>query len=679
MNNKIRRSIAVTLTAAALCNPLSVTNVLPQLKVDNTIASAAQTDTPIKSGTWSRYDGTYHDPYENYSLDLKMNDKGIVIAGCYTNKANTRIVIPKHLYGKEVVAIGDYAFEGQTNISSIEFYGIDEPLYQKYSSRSGTYDAPVPFKGGSSISEIGEGAFEYCTNLSYLRVGDKELTVGDSAFYECTKLGTIDFNSSTKNGIEPVYGDIGDSAFFKTGLKHFGLGKTIQCKKIGNCAFNHCDNLMTVNVKATELGKYSFGSNPNLIDADIDSPIIGDYAFYKCSKLCNAMIYNTTEIGQHAFDSCIELKTLNIPKTVNYIGQFAFYNDSKFTSPALFVRDSGQKLTIGRFAYYNTAVEYAAFSGDIKLDDHAFKNCNLKLAVVEGNVKIGSRSIGYINDKLISGFKIYGNASSNSYASGYGIPYVKVDTSKSYNKIMNENKKYFMGAHKFSNTLGSCAGISIMQMLTINKKIDLSQILPAKYNGKDIKNLIDVPKDANTIPEFSTFAGYINDYQENQKQHLDYNYALTLTPETIEGYAKLTEYGITAPSILRINNHTHVVAIFGIEKLKTPVVKYDAVDKKNKTYNYRVIMSDSGYRFKYDANGNLLARGDDSLTWKSGWTEEQGWTPVENTYLYLSTSGENAGDCYAQRYNHPENVKSSSTITKLSDLNLLPGSTVKKN
>ncbi|NLT10510.1 MAG: leucine-rich repeat domain-containing protein [Ruminococcus sp.] len=686
MNNKIRRSIAVTLTAAAICNPVGLTNVFSAAGNTPVIASADNAGQEITSGKHSRYDGYYYDEYEGVGLNLSMNDKGIVITGCYTKKPNATVRIPKQLYGKDVVAIGPHAFEGQTNITMVQFFGCNEPLYTtNYYPGGGSSYGPRYFKGGSSISEIGEGAFEGCTNLKSVTVGDKELTVGDSAFSECTNLSYIDFYNASNNHVAPVFGDIGESAFYKSGISCFGdWSEQATCKKIGDWAFTKCNNLKEVNFKATEMEEYCFASNPKLTEAAIDIPNLGAYAFYKCSALETATFSNIKKIGQHAFDSCTSLKTASIPKSIESIGEFAFLYDSKLSTPALFVKDNGQSLNIGRFAYYGTAVEYVALSGNIKVNDHAFKKCNLKKAVVEGNVTLGTRAIGFDDaGKKVSGFTIYGNTSTNSYASSYGIPYVKVNTSKSYDNIMNELKPYFMrlNATQFGNANGCCAGAALAQVFTYTNKKSFSDFFPTKYNGKTITSFLDVPEDAYSAnrPEFSNYISAVYNYWKDQNYYLFYNtrsnYEITLTPETIDGYAKLTEYGIVLPAVLHVKNHNHAVSLFGVEKLKTPMKITDDISHTEKTYGYRLIISENGYGFK-EQNGKLVAKGCDHFTWWPGCRPEEGWIPVEDTYIYVSTSNGSAGHTYQQRWDKGKNVKSGAKTSTLNDLDFLLASNI---
>ena len=643
----------------------------------STIASAADENRPVISGV--SHGLAIDDTYEGAQIFYTRSDsRGIVITGCKTTKPGTTIRIPKQIEGRDVVAIARNAFKNQTNIKFVQFYGCNTLYGTQYHPGGSSY-GPVLFKGASAITEIGEGAFEGCKNLTSVLVGNKELTVSDDAFYECTNLSYISFCKESGTSVDPVYGNIGNYAFFRSGITSLGDNFSVaKCKKIGSYAFNGCNNLKTVNVKATEISEGCFDGCDNLKDAKLDCPTIGYEAFYNCLGLETVTLSNTKTIDDHAFELCTSLKSAPIPNSIEFIGKLAFHGDSKLTTPALFVKENGKKLTIDTAAFEGTGIEYTAFSGDITVGDYAFMHCNLKCAVVEGNVKLSGGSVGYNNWKKVPGFTMYGNANSNTYASRSGIPYVKVDTNKSYDNMMNELKPYFMrmNATQFGNDKGCCAGVAIAQVLTYTKKLNWSDWFPAKYNGKQITSFLDVPENANTanIPEFQKYITDVYNYWKNQNYYLFYNkkcgYEITLTPETIDGYAKLTEYGIVLPAALHVYNHNHSVAIFGVEKLKTPVQIKDDISNTTKTYNYRMIISENGYSFK-EQNGKLVAKGCDHFTWWPGCQDNEGWIPVEDTYIYVSTNSGTVGDCYQQRWDKGKNVKPNAKLSTLNDYDML--------
>ena len=200
---------------------------------------------------------------------------------------------------------------------------------------------------------------------------------------------------------------------------------------------------------------------------------------------------------------------------------------------------------------------------------------------------------------------------------------------------------------------------------------------------------MQVPDDAYSAgrPEFVKFSQEVYDYWDKQSDYVDLKCRLPITTENLDGYAKLTEYGIYMPGYVSVGKwdlekakriYSHSFLFLGIEKLDNPVTdKVNGIDGSVNTYNYRMIVSENGYHFKEDENGKLLARGNDSLTWWQGISADEGWTAVENTYIYISTDDEEL-PCYAQRWHHPNNVKPEYLKLTMNEFKVIPASAVSK-
>jgi hypothetical protein len=83
---------------------------------------------------------------------------------------------------------------------------------------------------------------------------------------------------------------------------------------------------------------------------------IGDHAFDDCHSLTTLDIPNSvTSIGEYAFEYCSSLASVTIGKSVTAIGGFAFYNCAKLTS-LIFV-DGAEELSIGTIAFAFTSLK----------------------------------------------------------------------------------------------------------------------------------------------------------------------------------------------------------------------------------------------------------------------------------------------------------------------------------
>ena len=125
------------------------------------------------------------------------------------------------------------------------------------------------------VTRIGEGAFEYCTNLRSVTISNSVTSIGATAFRNCSGLTSVTIPESVTS--------------------------------IGNSAFEYCSGLTTVTI-------------PNSVTT------IGINAFSNCSGLTTVTIPNSlTSIDRSVFAQCSRLTTVTIPSSVKTIGSYAFY------------------------------------------------------------------------------------------------------------------------------------------------------------------------------------------------------------------------------------------------------------------------------------------------------------------------------------------------------------------
>ena len=158
---------------------------------------------------------------------------------------------------------------------------------------------------GSSVTTIGDNAFESCPSLTSVTIGDSVTTIGSYVFYECTKLTSVTIGNSVTT--------------------------------IGDFTFSGCIGLTSITI-------------PNSVTT------IREYAFYECSKLTSVTIGNSvTTIGECAFDTCRSLTSVTIPNSVTTIGRYAFWNCDVLTK----IYFDGSAPAIGNDAFCNvTATAY---------------------------------------------------------------------------------------------------------------------------------------------------------------------------------------------------------------------------------------------------------------------------------------------------------------------------------
>ena len=283
--------------------------------------------------------------------------------------------------------VGDYAFYNCAQLKNVQF--------------------------GSGLLSIGMGAFRSCASLynnqysSYL-IPSTVTRVGAYAFRDSgifnspdEKTGVVyagdwvvDYNE-LKSSIVGIRGGtvgVADYAFYNcTSLENLsGLGDATH---IGVAAFRGCSNLAAVSLnrnlrtiepmtfyKCTSLFNVSFPTNLTTI---------GSYAFYGCQNLNKVDLsgcIRLTEIGDRAFQKCINVKEVLLGDKVESIGNYAFYSCSSLTEIVL--PDSVTTLGERAFAWC-MSLESVTFGNSVEyIGDHAFKLCiSLDRIILPDSVK----------------------------------------------------------------------------------------------------------------------------------------------------------------------------------------------------------------------------------------------------------------------------------------------------
>lgn len=186
------------------------------------------------------------------------------------------------------------------------------------------------------VTSIGERAF-WClvgnTSLTSVTIPEGVISIGNSAFQNCTALTSITIPNSIKQiGVDvfestPWYANLPDGVFYVGKILYSYKGEmpentSIVVKDgieiIKPSAFAECSNLIAITL-------------PNSLDS------IGEEAFYRCTSLTSITIPNSvTSIGDYAFDNC-PLDEIKIPKNVTNIGNGAFI----YCSPTSIVVENG--------------------------------------------------------------------------------------------------------------------------------------------------------------------------------------------------------------------------------------------------------------------------------------------------------------------------------------------------
>ncbi len=263
---------------------------------------------------------------EDYSYDSIKNDCD---APWNRIKEKVKTVIVK----KGVTNIGDGAFAGCDNLTNITIPDDLTSIGMDGFSSTGLRNITIP----NSVTSIGNGAFFSCTNLKSITIPESVTSIGNYAFGSCTKLAsiTVDKNNKYYSSHDGVLFDK-DSATLICCPAAITGAYTVPASvtNIGDGAFYDCMKLTSITIPAsvTNIGDDTFYGCVNLTSVTIPESVIsiGVAAFYNCMNLTSITIPESViSIGKFAFYYCTSLTSIIIPANVKTIGDFAFY---KWTS-----------------------------------------------------------------------------------------------------------------------------------------------------------------------------------------------------------------------------------------------------------------------------------------------------------------------------------------------------------
>lgn len=199
--------------------------------------------------------------YSDDNFNYSTNSDGTITISKYIGTA-AEVTIPDTYNGMTVTSIYNYAFEKNTNITSVTV--------------------------SDNVTSIGVRVFEGCTNLKTISMNSVK-KIGSYAFYGCTNLETVSMNS---------------------------------LETIGMCAFLDCTNLKSVSMNSVKLIDYSaFTSCKSLTDIILPDSVetIGSAAFSNCTGITSIVIpKNVTSIGEGAFGGMTSLPGITVDESNAY-------------------------------------------------------------------------------------------------------------------------------------------------------------------------------------------------------------------------------------------------------------------------------------------------------------------------------------------------------------------------
>lgn len=236
---------------------------------------------------------------------------GVVITGYYGDV--TQVMLPDTIEDTEVVGIGESAFS-ESDIEKIVF--------------------------GKYVKTINDYAFEKCEALTYVKLPDSLLAIGESAFDGCTSLSEITIPNAVT--------DIGSFCFYDTQISRLSIPANVQ-----NIGYKIATNIAADGYSVDTLNQTFVVVNGVLFTKDMSALIaypdgkqgsyvvpaqvqtIAPYAFFLCDGVTDIQLEpgsQLQEVGAVAIALCDNLTLVDLSESGMQLGERAIYGCNNLTA-----------------------------------------------------------------------------------------------------------------------------------------------------------------------------------------------------------------------------------------------------------------------------------------------------------------------------------------------------------
>lgn len=262
-----------------------------------------------------------------------------------------------------VTSIGESAFYGCTQLQSLK---IPDGVTALENGTFFQCSALQELDLGSGITSLGDMVFGYCTSLTELILPDSLETIGNQEFYYCVSLKQINIPQKVKElGSYTFYGCLSLTEFeIPAQLEEIGAMSFVACPALqtisvdeNNVNYKVVDDVL-YNAEQSILYLYPAAREETSFTVPDGVLVIYAGSFFSAANLQQITLNADLQyIGEMAFDFCSGLTSLTIPESVTNIESTAFADCTGLTSVTFAGASDedggeGEDLEIGDFAFF---------------------------------------------------------------------------------------------------------------------------------------------------------------------------------------------------------------------------------------------------------------------------------------------------------------------------------------
>ena len=204
----------------------------------------------------------------------------------------------------------------------------------------------IQYEGVSyNVVSIERLAFQDCSSLITVTIGNNITTIGDYSFYGCSRLYSVTIGNQITSIGEQAFGSCRFLKFVHISDLEAWCNISFRDRGANPLIYSH--NLLLNGEEIKEL----------VIPSGVTT--LKDYTFDSCSQLTSVTIgNNVTSIGIYSFYECNNLTSVTIPPSVTQIGGWAFGECNKLNSVFIADLEAWCKISFG-WSYTDNPLYYA--------------------------------------------------------------------------------------------------------------------------------------------------------------------------------------------------------------------------------------------------------------------------------------------------------------------------------